>query len=97
MQITPELIDHLATLSKLNPTPEQKITLTADLEKMIAMVDKLQEVEVGDTPPLMHMHNLATTYRQDEIKPHMTNEDAMKLAANANAPYFAVPKVIDQP
>jgi aspartyl-tRNA(Asn)/glutamyl-tRNA(Gln) amidotransferase subunit C len=96
MQITPELIDHLAVLSKLNPTAEQKITLAADLEKMIAMVDKLQEVEVGDTPPLMHMHNLATTYRADAVVEHLPNADAMKLATHAAPPYFAVPKVIAQ-
>lgn len=97
MQITPELITHLATLSKLNPTNQQKITLANDLQKMIAMVDKLQEVDVADTPPLLHMHNIAATYRADAQAKHLPTSQATQLAANAMPPYFAVPKVIDQP
>jgi aspartyl-tRNA(Asn)/glutamyl-tRNA(Gln) amidotransferase subunit C len=96
MEVTPELIEHLAKLSKLNPSEAQKISLKQDLEKMIAMVDKLQEVDVADTPALMHMHNLASSYRADEPSEHLSNQSAMDISQNAATPYYAVPKVIEQ-
>ncbi len=96
MEITTAMVKHLEKLSALKHTDEEIDALKIDLAKMIAMVDTLQQLNVEGVEPLLHMHNLPTTYRADVIHEHLPNTVAMKLSDEAERPYFTVPKVITQ-
>jgi aspartyl-tRNA(Asn)/glutamyl-tRNA(Gln) amidotransferase subunit C len=96
MEITTEMVKHLEKLSALQHSEEEIEALKTDLAKMIDMVGTLQQLNVDGVEPLLHMHNLPTVYRNDEVHTHMPNETAMKLAEAAAPPYFTVPKVIAQ-
>jgi len=94
MEVTTELIDNLANLARLEFAPEEKAGIKADLQRMIAFVEKLQEADTTGVEPLLHMGDAMNVYRSDEVNGSMQKQTALANAPAANTDYFKVPKVI---
>lgn len=88
------LIDKLAKLSRLSFNPEEKKAIQQDLEKMIAFVEKLQEVDTTGVEPLTHMAILENVMRADMVSAGLSQEEALRNAANSGEGFFKVPRVI---
>ena len=94
MEVTTELIDNLANLARLQFKEEEKAVIKNDLQRMIAFVEKLQEVDTSGIEPLLHMTDAMNIYREDQVMGSMQKETALANAPSANNDYFKVPKVI---
>jgi aspartyl-tRNA(Asn)/glutamyl-tRNA(Gln) amidotransferase subunit C len=95
MEVTDQLIDHLARLSRLSFNMEEKQELKADLQKMISFVEKLQELDTTGIEPLTHMGDSANALRKDEVKGMISREAALLNAPLKDDRFFKVPKVIN--
>lgn len=95
MEVTDQLIDHLATLSKLSFKAEEKQELKTDLQKMISFVEKLQELDTTGIEPLTHMGSSENALRNDEVKGMISREEALLNAPVKDDKFFKVPKVIN--
>jgi len=94
MEVTDALVDNLANLSRLSFTETEKTEIKGDLQRMIAFVEKLQEVDTTGTAPLLHMTDAINVYREDAVKGSIAREEAMKNAPETDGTFFKVPKVI---
>ncbi len=94
MEVNEALVDKLAHLSKLIFTEQEKQDISSDLEKMIGFVNKLNELDLTNTEPLMHMSEEVNVLREDEIKGSITREEALGNAPATDGQFFLVPKVI---
>lgn len=94
MEVTTELIENLANLARLQFNDQEKEGIKKDLQRMIAFVEKLKEVDTSCTEPLLHMTDAINVYREDEVKGSMKKSDALANAPSADNDYFKVPKVI---
>lgn len=94
MEVNEALVDKLAHLSKLSFTEQEKKDISKDLQKMIGFVDKLNELDLQDIEPLMHMSEEINVLRDDEIKGSVSREEALKNAPDTDGQFFLVPKVI---
>ena len=94
MEVNEALVDKLAHLSKLNFTEQEKKEISQDLEKMIGFVDKLNELDLQNTEPLMHMSEEVNVLREDEVKGSVTRDEALRNAPATEGQFFLVPKVI---
>ena len=94
MEVTAKLIDNLAELARLQFNEEEKADIKNDLQRMIAFVEKLQEVDTTGTEPLLHMTDAMNVFREDEVKGSMQKKTALANAPDAGKDYFNVPKVI---
>ncbi|MBS1641796.1 MAG: Asp-tRNA(Asn)/Glu-tRNA(Gln) amidotransferase subunit GatC [Bacteroidetes bacterium] len=94
MQVTNEMINNLAHLSRLNFNEEQTQSIKADLEKMIAFVEQLNEVNTTGVEPLLHMGDAVNVLREDEIKGSISRNEALLNAPDTDGVFFKVPKVI---
>jgi len=61
---------------------------------MIAFVEKLNELDLNDVEPLLHMSDRINVLREDEIKGSVDRETALKNAPLHDDKFFKVPKVI---
>lgn len=95
MEVTDQLIDHLAKLSRLSFNAVEKQELKSDLQQMISFVKKLQEVDTTGIPPLTHMGSSENALRKDEVKGMITREEALLNAPVKDDNFFKVPKVIN--
>lgn len=94
MEVNDALVDKLAHLSKLSFSAEEKKEIATDLQQMIGFVEKLNELDLTDVEPLMHMSDEVNVLRDDEVKGSVTREEAMKNAPQTDGEFFLVPKVI---
>lgn len=94
MEVNDALVDKLAKLSKLQFDDSQKEEIKNDLQKMIAFVEKLNELDTTGVEPLLHMTDEVNMLREDEIKGSVSREEAFKNAPLHDEEFFKVPKVI---
>ena len=94
MEVTPQLIDQLAHLSRLYFTDGEKVSVQQDLQKMVAFVEQLNEVDTTGVEPLLHMGGMVNVFREDEVIQTITREEALSNAPGASNEYFSVPTVI---
>ena len=94
MEVNDAMIDKLANLARLKFDDTEKVQIKSDLQNMIGMIEKMNELDTTDVAPLLHITDNVNVLREDIVKGSITNEEALQNAANKNAPFFIVPKVI---
>jgi aspartyl-tRNA(Asn)/glutamyl-tRNA(Gln) amidotransferase subunit C len=88
------MIEKLSHLSRLKFNEAEKEEIKNDLQRMIAFVEKLNELDLDGVEPLMHMSNEVNVLREDVIKGAVSREEALKNAPLHDEQFFKVPKVI---
>ncbi len=96
MQIDRDLILKLEMLAQLELSEDERGHLQKDLENIIEMVDKLQEVDTNGLEPLVHLGSRSAIIRKDEPGTQLSRSEALANASIKDELYFLVPKVIEK-
>ncbi len=94
MEVTNNMVANLAHLARLRFKPDQQEEIKNDLQKMIAFVEKLNEIDTTGVKPLLFVSSAVNMLREDEIKGSITREEALQNAPVQDTQFFKVPKVI---
>jgi len=94
MEVTDALVDKLAHLSRLEFNAADKEGIKNDLQRMVSFVEKLDELNLEGTEPLLHMSSNLNVLREDTVNPSVTRTEALKNAPAHDDKFFKVPKVI---
>lgn len=92
VEIDVKYVAHLARLS-LSPAEEQKIG--AQLGNILGYIEKLKQVDVTGVEPTAHAFPLVNVTRPDEVRPSISNEDALRNAPSKANGLFIVPKIVE--
>jgi aspartyl-tRNA(Asn)/glutamyl-tRNA(Gln) amidotransferase subunit C len=94
MKIDRDLILKLENLAKLELTEAERTQLTGDLNDILEMVGKLDELDTTEVEPLVYLNEENRPLRPDAIKNQVSQKSALKNAPQHDGQYFKVPKVI---
>lgn len=94
MKVNDALVEKLANLSMLEFTAMDKEEIKTDLQRMIHFVEKLDELDLSGTEPLLHMSANTNVLRNDERGASISREEGLKNAPSHDGKFFKVPKVI---
>ena len=94
MEIDKELILKLEHLSRLQLTDSERKDMIGDLNKILGMVEKLNEIDTDGVEPLTHICEAVNVFRADEVKNQLSRTDAFQNAPKTDGKFFMVPKVI---
>jgi len=94
MKVDKTLVDKVASLAKLEFDEKAKEKMVADMDKIIAFIDKLDELDTQEVTPLVYMSEETNVLRADNVGEHSAKEDALKNAPQKDSDYFKVPKVL---
>ncbi len=94
MEVNDAMVDKLANLARLNFEAGEKAAIREDLQRMIAFVEKLNELDLNNVEPLLHMTDQVNVLRDDIVHGTVTREEALKNAPLHDGTFFQVPKVI---
>ena len=97
MEVNDAMVDKLAHLARLKFNEAEKQEIKNDLQRMIVFVEKLNELDLENVEPLLHMSEEVNVLREDEIKGSITRSEALKNAPLHDDQFFKVPKVIKTP
>ena len=88
-------VKYIAHLARLALTPEEEKAIGAQLGNILTYIEKLKEVDVAGVEPTSHAVPLKNVTRQDEVRPSLSQEEALQNApARANG-LFLVPKIVE--
>lgn len=98
MEVNDKLIQHIATLAKLEfKTDEEKENIRQDMSNMLDMVEKLNELDLENVEPLIYITERENVLRKDKVVQQISKEDALSNAPQKDSDYIKVPKVLSQP
>jgi len=96
MTIDKDTVDRIAELARLEFSSADKEAMIQDMNRMLAFVDKLNELDTTGVEPLIFMTDEENVFREDEAHLDITQKQALHNAPKKDLYYFRVPKVIKQ-
>ncbi len=94
MKVSLEEVRHIAKLAKLKLKEDEERKFRNELSQILEYMDKLNELDTVNIEPLSHPVPVENVFREDELKPSIPREEALKNAPDTNGEFFKVPKVI---
>ena len=94
MKITAEEVIHVAKLARLNLAPDEVAPTTEQLGRILAYVEKLDELDTSGVVPTTHALAVTNAFRQDVVRPSLSPQEALANGPLVNGEAFVVPKVI---
>ena len=89
-------VDEVAHLARLEFNDASKAEILNDMNRMLAFVDKLSELNTENVTPLIYMTDEKNILREDTPEITVTQKEALKNAPKKDSDYFKAPKVIEQ-
>lgn len=95
MKVDKALISKLEELARLELSEAEEARLQTDLENILEMVEKLQELDTQNVAPLIYISEEVNVLRPDVVQHQINREKALANAPDHTDEFFKVPKVID--
>lgn len=98
MPITKLDVEKIAELARLELTAAETQSFTEQLSAILGYIDKLNELETADVPPMSHSTTAGGdaeyARRDDTVRACLGQQLATENAPDTEGGYFKVPKVI---
>ncbi len=88
-------VKYVAHLARLNLTPAEEQKLSTQLGNILGYIEKLNELDVSHVEPTAHAVPLVNVTRADEVRPSLSNEEALRNAPSKANGLFIVPKIVE--
>ncbi|WP_350269232.1 Asp-tRNA(Asn)/Glu-tRNA(Gln) amidotransferase subunit GatC [Brevibacterium sp. CBA3109] len=94
--ITPEQVEHLASLSRIAMGADELKSLAGDLSTILSNVARVNEVAGDDVPATSHPIALSNVLRPDVVGETLTSEQALAAAPASADDKFIVPQILGE-
>ncbi len=92
--ISMEDVEHVAKLARLYLTKEEKKMFKRQLSDVLEHARIISGIDTSDVEPTSHAIPLANVAREDEVRPSLPVEEAVRNAPWSEGGAFMVPKII---
>jgi aspartyl-tRNA(Asn)/glutamyl-tRNA(Gln) amidotransferase subunit C len=94
--ISRDEVAHLAKLARLAVTAEEIDVFAGQLDQILDAVAKVGEVARDDIPPTSHAVPLTNIFREDIVRPGLSQQQALSGAPAAEDGRFRVPRILGE-
>lgn len=95
-EITPDTVRHLASLARILVTDQEVDTLAAELNVIVDAVAAVNKAVSGDVVATSHPIPMANVFREDEVRPSLTQAQALSGAPDSAEGRFRVAAILDE-
>jgi aspartyl-tRNA(Asn)/glutamyl-tRNA(Gln) amidotransferase subunit C len=88
-------VKYVAHLARISLSPDEEKKIGAQLGNILGYIEKLGELDVTSVEPTAHAVPLINVVRPDEVKPCLSNEEALRNAPQQANGLFLVPKIVE--
>lgn len=88
-------IDYVANLARIALSDEERSLFSEQLEEILEYIEQLKTVDVEGVEPTAHAFPVTNVWREDVVRPGLTQEEAIGNAPEARDGMFVVPKVVE--
>ena len=95
MQITKELVEYVAELSRIKLDSVETEKMEKELGAIVEYMNILNKFDTDNVEPLSHIFNITNVMREDEIKASYDREAILKNAPDHTDETVVVPKTVE--
>lgn len=95
MRSDPASVRYLARLARLALHDDQVAAVETELERMLDMVEVLQQTDVGTIAPMAHPFDATLALREDAVTEPDRHAALAALAPETQGGFYLVPKVLE--
>ena len=88
-------LQHVVKLARIELSAEEEKRISPQLSEIIQYVEKLNELDVDEIEPTAHVVQLTNVLREDQPRPSLSQDDAMRNAPKSANGLFVVPKIVE--
>ena len=109
MKVTDKDVQYVEDLANLELTPDERVRMVKDLNSILGYIDRLNELDTENVEPMAQVSSrygmdaskqgserFLYAMREDQPRPSLEHERAMKNAPQTDGTFFKVPKVIER-
>ena len=94
-KISDEEMTHLKTLARLEIDPEETQHLKEDLNRILGYFEQIRDLDTGGVDELVRPIPSQNVFREDVVRPSLTQKEALELAVEEEDDYFKVPRTVE--
>lgn len=95
MKITKEEVKRIATLARLELSPEEEDLLTHQLDKIFQYMEKLDQLDTTTVEPLTQVGEITNAFREDRVVNRPATDALLSNAPAREQNFIKVPKIIE--
>ena len=95
MPISRREVDYVARLARLDLNEAERERMEAELTDILGHAERIQALDLDGVEPTAHAVPLANALRADEVRPSLSQEDALANAPDSEGGRFKVPRILD--
>jgi|TARA_B100000902_G_scaffold16280_1_gene19464 aspartyl-tRNA(Asn)/glutamyl-tRNA(Gln) amidotransferase subunit C len=95
MSIKKEEIKKIAHLARINVSQEEINKVEKKLVGIMALIEKMQEINTESIEPMSHALDIFQPLREDEVTEKDIRDKLLSLAPHSDQALFIVPQVIE--
>ena len=88
-------VEHIARLSRLSISEEEKETFGPQLSGILKYMEKLGELDTKDIVPTSHVLDIVNVTREDAPVSSLQLDEALGNAPDRSGNFYRVPKIIE--
>jgi aspartyl-tRNA(Asn)/glutamyl-tRNA(Gln) amidotransferase subunit C len=96
MALTPQDVDHVATLARLGITDEERARFAQQLSGILEHFRALQELDTEGIPPTAQVLDLRNVMRPDVVRPSWPREEILMNAPRREDGFFKIQAVLEE-
>jgi aspartyl-tRNA(Asn)/glutamyl-tRNA(Gln) amidotransferase subunit C len=87
-------VEYVAWLARLELSEEEKEKFTRQLGQVLEHAEKIKSLDTEDVEPTSHAIAMKNVMREDEVRPCLSQDEALSNAPSREGGYFKVPRII---
>ena len=95
MSLTPDQLQRIALLARIDITPEESQGVTERLNRVLGLIDQLQAVDTQGIEPMSHALDIVQRLRPDVVTEENRREAYQKGIQTVEQGLYLVPKVVE--
>ena len=88
-------VKYVAHLARIALTPDEETKLGAQLGHILGYIEKLGQLDVSQVEPTAHAVPMVNVTRADEIRPSLSQSEALRNAPRQGGGLFVVPQIVE--
>ena len=89
-------VAHVAMLARIQLSDGEQDKLAGQLDQIVGFVGQVNDIAADDIPPMSHALPLTNVARPDEVRPSLTQQEALSGAPASDLGRFEVPRILDE-
>ena len=95
MRLSPEEVDHIALLARLELSPAERERAANELSQILGYFETLNQLDTEGVEPMAHVLPVENVLRPDTPRPSLAREAVLQNAPESADGMFQVPRVVE--